>query len=177
MKRELALHFISTLILLTLIILFKRWFDLSYWPLVAGGVLGTFLPDVDHLIYVYFLSPQELTSQRVNSLVERRDIKRSVELLYETRAERKNLIFHSFYFQIIFLVLTFFVISSSGSVFGRGLVGAFFLHLVVDQWIDLKEIGNLDAWFTQAGFSLPNDRLMQYIGAAIVVLLVLTVLL
>lgn len=177
MKKELALHFVSTLVLLVLIVLFKRWFNFSYWPLLAGGLLGTFLPDIDHLIYVYFLAPQELTSQRVNSLVEKRDIGRSVALLYETRTERKNLIFHSFYFQIIFLILTFFVISSSGSIFGRGLVGAFFLHLIVDQVVDLRDTGSLDNWFSQAGFSLTSERSNQYIIASIVILLVLTVLL
>lgn len=177
MKRELALHFVSTLLLLVIIILFKRWFNLSYWPLVAGGVLGTFLPDIDHLIYVYFLAPQELTSQRIDSLAGKRDVGRLVALLYETRSERKNLIFHSFYFQVIFLVLMFFVISTSASAFGRGLVGAFFLHFIVDQMVDLKETGNLDNWFSQAGFTLTPERARQYVIASGIVLLIFVVLL
>lgn len=177
MKREFALHLVSTFILLVLIILFKRWFDFSYWPLLIGGIIGTILPDVDHLIYVYLLSPQELTSQRVNSLVEKKDINRTLQLLHETRAERKNLIFHSFYFQMIFWVLTFLVISSSGSVFGRGLVGAFALHLIIDQVIDFKELGTLDNWFSQVNIVLTKERATQYLIVSTLVLFVLLVIL
>lgn len=177
MKRELALHFVSTLILLTLIILFKRWFNLSYWPLVVGGIVGTFLPDVDHLIYVYFTSPQELTSQRVVSLVGRSEVSRTLSLLYETRGERRNLIFHSFYFQLLFWVLTFLVISSSGSVFGRGLVAAFSLHLIVDEFVDLRALGNLENWFSQVGIFLDSQKANLYLAVNAVTLLIFVVLL
>jgi hypothetical protein len=104
------------------------------------------LPDIDHLVYVFFLSPQELTSQRVNFLVNKKEIKRAVELLYETRSERRGLIFHTFFFQIIFLILTFWLVSSSASLFGRGLVLSFALHLSVDQLTDLIDIKSLDTW-------------------------------
>lgn len=138
MKRELALHFGVFVLFAILVILFKRWFDISYWPFLVGGILGTLLPDIDHLIYVYFLSPQDLTSQRVSYLLNKRDIGRSLSLLYETRSERKGLIFHSTVFQIIFWILTFLVVTSSGSIFGRGIVLAFSLHLILDQWIDFN---------------------------------------
>lgn len=177
MRRELALHFVATLILLVLIVLFKQWFNLSYWPVLVGGFLGTLLPDIDHLIYIYFLRPQDLTSQRINSLVEKKDITRSLELLYETRTERKNLIFHSFYFQLIFWVLVFLVISSSGSVFGRGLVGAFSLHLIVDGFLDLKGTGSLDNWFSNVNLVLTRDRATLYLVGNIMVLLIFVVLL
>lgn len=170
MKKEIALHFVSTLILLVLIVLAKGWFNLSYWPLLLGGLIGTLLPDVDHLIYAYFLRPQDLTSQRVNSLVSKGDISRTIGLLYETREERKNLIFHAIYFQAIFWVLTFLVVSSSGSVFGRGLVTAFTLHLIVDQLIDRKTFGNLDNWFSQIGIILPADRVNIYLVANFILL-------
>lgn len=69
-------------------------------------------------------------------------------LLYKTRGERNELIFHTIFFQLIFFVLTFWMLSSSGSLFGRGMVLAFALHLLIDQAIDLTELGNLGNWFT-----------------------------
>lgn len=177
MKRELALHFVSTLILLVLIILLKGWFSLSYWPLVAGGLLGTFLPDVDHLIYIYFTNPQELTSQRVVDLVSKAQTTRTISLLYETRNERKNLIFHSFYFQVLFWVLTFLVVTSSGSIFGRGLVAAFSLHLIVDEYVDLRQMGSLENWFSQVRLTLSKERATLYLLGNVVLLLIFSVLL
>jgi len=146
MKRELFIHFAFCVSFFILISVFKHYLNLSYWPFWLGGVIGTFLPDIDHLVYVFFLSPQELTSQRVNFLLGRREVKRTIELLYETRSERKNLIFHSIFFQVIFLALTFFIMTSSTSIFAKGLVLSFALHLSVDQIIDLVELKNLDNW-------------------------------
>jgi hypothetical protein len=74
------------------------------------------------------------------------EVKRMVELLYETRTERRGLIFHTFFFQIIFLILTFWLISSSASLFGRGLVLSFALHLSIDQITDLLDMKSLDNW-------------------------------
>jgi hypothetical protein len=68
-------------------------------------------------------------------------------LLYGTSSERKELIFHTIFFQMIFFVLTFWMLSSSGSLFGKGMVLAFGLHLLIDQATDLSEVGNLDNWF------------------------------
>jgi Predicted membrane-bound metal-dependent hydrolase (DUF457). len=146
MRRELFIHFSFWFFFFVLISLFKHFFDLNYWPFWLGGVIGTFLPDIDHLIYVLFLSPQELTSQRIGFLWERREYKRMIELLYETRSERRGLVFHTIFFQIIFLVLTFWIMSSSASLFGRGLVLSFALHLSVDQLVDLTEMKSLSNW-------------------------------
>ena|SRR3989344_1811721 len=138
MRREIFLHFAFWFSFFVFITLIKKYFDLSYWPFWIGGIVGTILPDIDHILYLY-LRPQELTTQRVGFLLDKHEIKRTFDLLYETRSERKNLIFHTAFFQIIFLVLTFWMVTSSGSFFGRGLVLAFSLHLLVDQAIDLVD--------------------------------------
>lgn len=106
-------------------------YSLNYWPLYVGGMLGLFLPNLDHLLHVFILSPQELTSLRVIALLKNKQIKEALNLLYDTREERKDLMFHTILFQIIFTVLTFWVVSSSGNLFGRGLVLAYFLNLTI----------------------------------------------
>ena len=133
MRRELFIHFSFWFSFFVLISIFKHYLSLNFWPFWLGGVIGTFLPDIDHLIYVLFLSPQELTSQRIGFLWNKKEYKRMIELLYETRSERRGLVFHTIFFQLIFLVLTFWILSSSASLFGRGLVLSFALHLSVDQ--------------------------------------------
>lgn len=154
MKRELSIHFVYWLIVFALIVLVKQYFSWFYLPFIIGGLLGVILPDLDHLIYVYFIRPQDLTSQRVNYLLNKSEVIRSVELLYETREERKELIFHTLLFEGILLVLMFWMLSSSSSMLGRGLAISFMLHLAVDQFIDLKNIGNMDTWFKNLPFKL-----------------------
>ena len=52
-------------------------------------------------------------------------------LLYDTKKERRDLIFHTVEFQVIFTILTFWVVTSSGSLFARGLVLGYFLSLTI----------------------------------------------
>lgn len=162
MKRELTTHFIFWLIFFVAIILLKHYFNLSYLLFIVGGLIGVVLPDVDHLIYAYLVKPQDLTSQRINYLVNKNEIKRTVELLYETREERRELIFHSIFFQVIFFVLMFWILSSSGSQLGRGLVLSFMLHLSVDQFIDLKNTNSLSNWFKNLPFALDLNKSKIY---------------
>lgn len=171
MKKEIFVHLSFLVSFLILTSLLKGWFSLSYWPFWIGGIIGTALPDIDHLLYVFFLRPQELTSQRVSYMVGKRDLLGSMNLLAETRAERTKLIFHTATFQLIFLVLTFFVLTSSGSLLGRGIVMAFSLHLLVDEAVDFTDMGSLSNWFRNFPASLDLGKQRIYWWASVVLLL------
>lgn len=172
MKKEVLIHFLFLLAFFIFITLFKKWFDLIYLPFWFGGILGTILPDIDHLIYVYVLKPEEPTSQEVSTLISKRDLKKSVVLLATTRSERSELIFHTAHFQILFLIFAFLVITSSGSLLGRGLVLAFALHLLVDGAVDLIETQNLANWFKKLPVTLDQEQIRWYLVANIAVLLI-----
>lgn len=172
MKKEIITHFSFLIALFIFISLVKGWFSLEYLPFWFGGLLGTLLIDVDHLIYIYFLRPHELTSQRVSNLVGKRQIKKMLNLLAVTRSERTNLIFHTAYFQIIFLVFAFLVITSSGSILGRGLVLAGLLHLFVDQVIDYLETGGIQGWFKELPVTLDKKQTHWYLVGSGLVLLI-----
>ena len=162
MKKEILIHFSFLISFFIFVSLARDWFSLSLWPLWVGGLIGTLLPDIDHLLYIYFLRPQELTSQRALYMLGKREVFKMVELLAETRHERTKLIFHTAIFQIIFLVFSFLVITSSGSVFGRGMVLAFMLHLIIDQIVDLMETDSLQNWFKQTPIVLDKQKTRLY---------------
>ena len=132
MKLDILKRFICVACLVILTSLVKSWLSLTYWPYWLGAVIGLLLPSLDHLIYVFYLRTYELTPQRIKVLVQQKNYAGAISLLYQTRGERINLIFHAYFFQIIFAVLTFWVVSSSGSLLGRGLVLSFYLNLLLD---------------------------------------------
>jgi len=175
MKKEFVRHLLVLIILLTVTILIKRWFSLSCWPYVVGGIIGTILPDLDHFLYLY-LNPQELTSQRSLYMSRKGQFLATLRLLAETRSERKNLIFHTFIFMAIFLVLTIFVLTSSASIFGRGLVLAFYLHLSIDALVDWRETGALENWFRNFPVSIAQDKLGLLVLANLILVFLLAVL-
>lgn len=171
MKRKIFIYFSFLISFFIFISLFKGWLKLGFWPFWLGGIVGMILPEIDHLIYVFFSNPQELTSQRVQFACKSRDFKKCFQLLAATTAERTRLIFHSVTFQVIFLILTFWVVTSSGSLFGRGLVLAFSLHLVLDQLNQVLEKGELASWFWQLPLSLDRRQTNFFLAAVIFLVL------
>lgn len=131
MKKEIINYFLFWLGYFVFLTLVNSLYSLNYWPLYVGGLVGLFMPNIDHLLHIFVFQPQELTSQRVLALVKNKQFKEALILIYDTREERTGLIFHTFLFQIIFTVLTFWVVSSSGSLFARGLVLAYLLSLTI----------------------------------------------
>lgn len=131
MKKEIFNHLIYFFAYFVFLTIVNSLYSFFYWPLYVGGLVGLFIPNIDHLLYVFVFKPQELTSIRVKTLVSYKQYKEAIRLLYDTREERVDLIFHTTLFQIIFLSLTFWVVSSSGNLFARGLVLSYFLSLTV----------------------------------------------
>jgi len=172
MRKQLLIFYTSFLVFFLLISLARNWLDPRFVVFWVGGAIGAILPDIDHLIYIYFLKPHELTSQRATRMISRGQILSTFNLLSSTRSERTSLIFHTAMFQIIFAIFTFFVISSSSNLLGRGLVLAFSLHLLADQYLDFKQLGNLNIWFKNLKIVLDRNQTIAYwAGAALLLVL------
>lgn len=182
MKKELALHFLTTLCLFIPIFLLRFLnihdfqANLAFLVFLVGGIIGVILPDIDHLIYIYYLRPQELTSQRVFYEIRKGNFAKSWDLLSTTRSERSHLIFHTVFFQILFIILSFLVVTSSSSLIGKGLVIAFLLHLLVDEVVDLRQTGNLANWFRQIPVQLDQIQLNVYLMTNFIIILVFGIL-
>ena len=133
MRREIFIRLSFLISVLILVSIVKHWLSLAFWPFWLGGILGLFLPDLDHLVYIFFLGPQELTSQRVVYLIRNRNFRGAVSLLFDTRAERGDLVLHSNFAFVVILIFTFWMLTSSGSLPGVGLVLGMTVHLLVDR--------------------------------------------
>jgi len=133
MRREIFVRLSFLISVLILVSIVKHWLSLAFWPFWLGGILGLFLPDLDHLVYIFFLGPQELTSQRVVYLIRNKNFRGAVSLLFDTRAERGDLVLHSNFAFVVILIFTFWMLTSSGSLLGVGLVLGMVVHLLVDR--------------------------------------------
>lgn len=173
-KKIFITYFTSSIALALLVTVVKGLFSLEYVSFWLGILLGTMLPDIDHLLYVYYLRPHELTSQRTKRFIEQKNFKAVLDLLYNTRNERTSLVFHTAIFQIVFSFFSFYVISSTSNMFGRGLVLAFLLHLVLDQYLDFLEKKNIQNWFHNFEVNFNEKQAKYYIYSMFGVLLFLS---
>lgn len=163
LRKEFRRHLLVTFVWLV-VITFLRWS--WHWNLILlwlGGLVGTFLLDLDQLLYALFIYPQELTSMRVKRLIQQQRFKDALALLADTQGERTKLAFHNALFQPIFYVFCFFVLTSTGSLFGAGLVMAMALHLLKDELELLmkgrdEELRKWLFWQVKGKVSLRNQK-------------------
>lgn len=101
------------------------------------------------------------------------------ESIFQHDLKLSRPVFHTFVFQVILVVLGFYVLSSSGSFFGAGLVMVMYLQMIKDQIMELK-INNFlsDGWFLylrKEAFPIPVLR--NYLIILIILFIVLTLFL
>lgn len=135
MRKVFFIHFAFFVSVFILFSLFKGWLGFSYWTFWVGGILGSIIPELDQLLYIFFINPQELSSQRVIYLFKNKNFLGAVKLLFETKSERHNLVFHSNIFLAVSGILFVWILTSSGSVLGFGIVLGLSLDLLLDRLI------------------------------------------
>lgn len=172
MRKELTTQFVYLLAYFLSITLFKRFFDISVIIFWLGGFLGILLPYLDYLVFIYFLYPSADISVRSSLLIKQRDFKGLTAVLFTEDGRKTRKIFHTVHFYLIFLALSLLVLTSSASIFGRGIVLGFILHLYIEQVYDFIEKGNIDSWFEKIDIKLDREQQMWYLGFNALILLI-----
>ena len=143
LKKELKGHYFVTLIwlaaivILRLLINLKVFFSainfLSWFLFCLGALLGTFILDIDQLVSALFFYSESLAAKQVRQLIRQNKFKEIAFLLADTYQERIKRPFHSAIFQAFFALFSFWVVTSTGYWFGKGMVMAMGLHLLKDE--------------------------------------------
>jgi hypothetical protein len=173
-KQELARHLFPTLIIFLVTSLYWA-FHLASWPnfvfLFLGLLIGAFFLDIDHLVFWYFLRPSLQESRIAQLAFAKKDFSSLIKLLESTHKTHTNLIFHHYFFQIILVLISFFVFTSSQSIFVMAFVLANNLHLTIDEFADLQtNPSHLQDWlFAREKKQLPLQYLKYYVYTFIVI--------
>lgn len=146
-KKELNSHLKVTIIYFAFLSLFNLRLGFGLFLLWLGALLGTFLLDLDHILLGLDPANKTWWAQKFRFFWQKKRFREAICHLIETHLEHNRLIFHSVLFQPILLVLSFFVLTSTGSLCGTGLVMSMNLHLLKDEWQCLWEKGSLDWLF------------------------------
>jgi len=179
LKKEIANHLlvgIAIFVFVEILWLLSGSFSLIKLILLLAGILaGTFLLDADHLIYWFFLYPDLEESKRARELWRSRQYKGLLSLLAQTHKRHTSLVFHHLYFQLVLVVLTLFVLTSTASPFAQGLVLAANGHLLYDQISDwLRDPAHLKKWLLArtplADSPIPPVWIKIYLVAQIIIL-------
>lgn len=134
-------YFLGTFILrkidsfaISLSFLKSSMWELTFW--LMGVILGAHFLKLDQLFYVYFTKPEDQLSLEVKELIGQKRMTEVWDLL-DTRVEEQRLVSRSVLFQIGWVVLAFFTLTSTAGLFGKVLVMAIGLHLLLEEWEDV----------------------------------------
>lgn len=147
LKREIVRRLLPAFLYFLFVAILNWPVQISWLLFLVGLFLGSFILELDQIIYCYFQAPHELASQRLRRLISLNQYSDGLNYLFYTGRERTKTVFHSAFFQIILLIAVFFVLTSTSSLLGKGLVLGLFLHMLVVQVRELRVEGNMDRWF------------------------------
>lgn len=145
MRRYVAAHLPMALVYsLAIFLVRSQWWQFDFGNLVhwvwwvAGVVIGVLVLFMDRVAYTYAY-PAEQLSQTFTWYVKERKYLSALEVLDSRRMEQERLTFRSALFMIVWVPLSFFALTSTVGLFGKGVVMGLMLHILTDAWKLQKE--------------------------------------
>jgi hypothetical protein len=173
-RQELRHHLLPLLgifILVSIVWIIYKVSPINFVALFFGLAIGAFALDTDHFIYWFFLYPNLDESQQAKIFLTNKKYKKLLKLLENTHKNHTSLVFHHYFFQAILLLITFFVFTSTTSVFPKAILLALNIHLLVDEIVDFRvDKKHLQDWlFAREEKQLALNSLTYYIGTFVLV--------
>src|SRR3989344_8518541 len=110
----------------------REWLQLVW--LILGGILGWWLVWLDFVAFAYILHPEAQVSQYIKFQLDNRRFKKAAEMVTLRIGEFDKLTTRSALFQAAWVVLTVFTLTSTAGWFGKTMIMALGLHILIDQW-------------------------------------------
>lgn len=171
MKKTLAMYSGLFILYFALAGLFNRLYRPEHIVFYIGGLLGILLPLVDRFLLKYLLKPKKFAVDQAITDLEHGNINKSLGELGEYDNTKDKLIFHTAVFQLLFLIIAFYIVSSSRHLLASGIVLGFMLHLSIAQGLDLRDLKTIDHWFRNFPISLDQRQKIWFFVGNIVFLL------
>ena len=168
MKHELVKHLTPLIALFVVTSLYWIFIKTPWYQFVflfSGLLFGSFLLDIDHLIYWYYTHPQLEESKLARITIKKKDYLATLKLLESTHKSHTDLLFHHIIFQLVLLGVSLFVMTSSNLVFGKALLIALNIHLLLDEYEDFElNKTHLQTWlFARLSKQIPQKLLGKYL--------------
>lgn len=177
MKSDFKQHIIPLFVIYfatSLIWIFQKTNYLNYVYLLLGLSLGSYLLDIDHLIYWLYLKPNLEESRLAGVAWKKGDWRSLIKLLKITEHQHLSLIFHHYFFQVVLTIFSFFVFTSTSSIFVKSLLLAINIHLLIDEIFSDRKI--LQQWLfarESKQFAISSLKYYLYFFGTICLLLTL----
>jgi hypothetical protein len=154
------------------------WLSLVFW--VIGFALGWFAFYLDRIVDIYFGNPNTELAVYAKRYFKASEYRKGIRLLMHNRNLQMRLTFRSAVFQVVWVFLALFTVTSTQVLFGKGFVLALGLHLLLDEWqsyvLDKLYLKKWLFWQVNRQISDKELKLYMWVMTAVVAFVFLTVL-
>lgn len=144
---------------------FPEIFSLGTLTLCLGIVAGLGFGLVDNLVYVYFTEPNAPVSIQSKNLIHQKRFRALLELFVHERQQFKRLAMENVLFLFAWALLGLFLITSSPSDFGRGVVlgiGLDLMHGFYSDWHHPDYLKQRLFWPIKRAFSMQELKTVVF---------------
>src|SRR5258708_1940835 len=140
------LHFLLPA-LYSLIFLYTYRSPILFGEFVGGVYIGFGLLFLDRLLHVFYIEGETEFSMMLKDLWRKKDFKNVFRALFLAGTLQERLITRSIYFLIAYTATALFVITSTGSVIGTGIILGIGLHYCFDFYVYQRNLDLLHKHF------------------------------
>jgi|GEM_PF-2110708 len=133
-KLNLALSVVFSIALISLIALKGNFSPISFLPLVAGALLATFFLDLDFIFYSFFYGSNTPFAMSFREMFIRKNWPGLMEVIRQRENEVQEPLLRSALFQMLVVILTFYLVSSGVSILGTTFALGIFLQSLLLMW-------------------------------------------
>lgn len=164
---------LNALIFGLVILIFRLRIDFGIITFLMGALLGPLILELDYFCQVFLVQPDLPVAQEAKSLMKTKKYQEMFWIVLSRKNEIKELTFHTIFFQAIFTFFSIFVVTSTNSMLGKGIVLSLLLTLLTKQYYEIRQAGSLSKlWFERINFNLSVKGQKIYVGIQALLLLI-----
>jgi len=109
-------------------------FALQALAIIAGAAVGWLIPWFDRIAYIYILHPEAQVAQYVKYQIDQKQWRAAFNSLNRRAKDFDQLTTRGILFQLAWVVLAFFAVTSAAGWFGKTLVLTLGLRILLEEW-------------------------------------------
>jgi hypothetical protein len=173
-KKLIALYKIQFLVSVTLaivLIAIKTVKDpLSIAFIIIAILIGTFILDLDYLIYAFFLEPEADFSKTLSAFVKHKDFINAFQFIEYHKNEMGERTLHSIIFQLVLVGAAIFSISAASNIYVKALILSIYVNSIY-RLMELYFSDTYEQWFWALKNKPTRSKVMLYIFGLVGVLI------
>jgi len=107
---------------------------LSIISIILGALIGWLIPWLDKIAYIYILHPEAQVAQYVKYQIDQKQWRAVFNSLNRRAKDFDQLTTRGILFQLAWVVLAFFAVTSAAGWFGKTLVLTLGLRILLEEW-------------------------------------------